>query len=151
MSGANMTDEIRPHPHNGGYSQEDGDDEERVTLVDDEGHEHDFTLVDVVEIEKSRYAVLLPEEDPEEGAYVFRLETDDRGEEVLVNVDDDSEFDRVVKALEEQEALEFGADTHTGDEADEEGYDDAAEDEDLDDDVDDDDSIPSEGEKGGRS
>ncbi len=77
-------------------------DEDRITLVDDEGHEHEFTLVDVVEVDRRRYAVLLPEEDPEEGAYVFRLDRDADGEEILVNVEDDDEFDRVVHALEEQ-------------------------------------------------
>jgi len=81
-------------------------DDDRVTLVDDEGNEHAFTLVGVVEVDQQRYAVLLPEEDPEEGAYVFRLESDADGEDILVNVEDDEEFDRVVKALESQEDLE---------------------------------------------
>ena len=95
-----MTDQKRPTPSDA--------DDDRVTLVDDEGNEHAFTLVDVVEVDQQRYAVLLPEEDPEEGAYVFRLETDADGDEILVNVEDDEEFDRVVRALENQEAPEEG-------------------------------------------
>lgn len=85
-------------------------DDDRITLVDDEGQEHEFTLVDVVEVDRRRYAVLLPEEDPEEGAYVFRLDRDEDGEEILVNVEDDEEFDRVVHALEEQGDAAFDED-----------------------------------------
>ena len=66
---------------------------ENITLVDDEGKAHEFTLVDVIEVAAQRYAVLQPE-DPEEGAVVFRVEG-----ETLLPVEDDEEFDRVVDAL----------------------------------------------------
>lgn len=116
---------------------DDAEDEDRVTLVDDEGQEHEFTLIDVVEVDKRRYAVLLPEEDPEEGAYVFRLENDADGEEVLVNVEDDDEFDRVVHALEEQEEGDEEDESDDGDAWDED--DDYDEDEEEDEDLDEDD------------
>ncbi len=103
-------------PDKRGRKAQAQDDEDRVTLVDDEGNEHDFTLIDVVEVDQQRYALLLPEEDPEEGAYVFRLEQDAEGEEILVNVDDDAEFDRVVKALEEQEHFDETSDEGSEDE-----------------------------------
>lgn len=79
-----------------------------VTLVDEEGHEHQFNLVDVVELEDRRYALMVPigdekagEEDEEEEAFIFRLETDEKGEDVLVDIDDDEEFERVCAAFDE--------------------------------------------------
>lgn len=66
---------------------------ENITLLDDEGKAHEFTLVDVIEVASQRYAVLQPE-DPDEGAVLFRVEG-----ETLLPVDDDEEFDRVVDAL----------------------------------------------------
>lgn len=82
-------------------------DDDLVTLVDEEGHEHQFTLVDVVELDDRRYALMVPagEEEEvgedEEEAFVFRLETDENGEEVLVDIDDDEEFERVCAAFDE--------------------------------------------------
>ncbi|MDQ7844819.1 MAG: DUF1292 domain-containing protein [Armatimonadota bacterium] len=66
-----------------------------ITLLDDEGRSHAFTLVDVVEVDDRRYAVLQPQ--GEEGsAVLFRVEG-----ELLTPVDEDEEFDRVVAELQE--------------------------------------------------
>lgn len=70
---------------------------ETITMLDDEGLPHDFTLVEVVEIEDRRYAVLQPE-DPEAGAVLFRVEG-----ETMRPVDDEEEFDQVVDALRDLE------------------------------------------------
>lgn len=79
--------------------------EERITLLDEEGRSRDFTLVDVIEVDERRYAVLQPIE-PAEGeddaaAVVFRIEDD-----TLVAIDDESEFDRVVEVLEATESYD---------------------------------------------
>jgi len=68
---------------------------ESITLLDDEGKSHEFTLVEVIEVASQRYAVLQPE-DEDEGAVLFRVEG-----ETLTPVGDDEEFDRVVDALRE--------------------------------------------------
>ncbi|MFS8543170.1 MAG: DUF1292 domain-containing protein [Limnochordales bacterium] len=47
-----------------------------------------------------------PEEGVEEGAWVFRLDTDDDGEQVLTLVEDDDEWERVRQAWEEQNGAE---------------------------------------------
>lgn len=70
---------------------------ETIRLLDDEGVPHEFTLVDVVEIDDQRYAVLQPE-DPAAGAVLFRVEGD-----TMAPVEDDDEFDRVVDALRDLE------------------------------------------------
>lgn len=78
---------------------------EAIVLVDEDGNEHTFVIVDVVMVDDNRYALLEPvdgDEDEEDGAYLFRLETVD-GAERLVVVEDDEEFERVVAALEEFE------------------------------------------------
>lgn len=80
---------------------------ERITLEDEEGNAHDFEVYDVVEIDDTRYALLIPadpEEDEEETAYLFRFDVDEDGEEVLTSVEDDDEWDRVEAFLEERDA-----------------------------------------------
>ncbi len=79
------------------------DNSEKITLVDEDGTEHGFTVVDMIEIVEKRYAVLLPEEDPEAGAVILRIEQDEHGEDFLVDIEDDEEFDEVVRALEEDD------------------------------------------------
>lgn len=77
-----------------------------ITLVDEEGEEHRFNLLNVVELDGAKYAVMVPEgnvanENDEEEAVIFRIETDDEGEEVLVDIEDDEEFARVCDYLDE--------------------------------------------------
>ncbi|MGE5582804.1 MAG: DUF1292 domain-containing protein [Bacillota bacterium] len=80
-----------------------------ITLVDEEGHEHRFNLLNIVEVENARYAVMIPElqeTEEEEEAVIFRIEADAEGEEVLVDIEDDDEFARVCEALDELELEE---------------------------------------------
>jgi uncharacterized protein YrzB (UPF0473 family) len=78
-----------------------------ITLVDEEGHEHRFNLLNIVEIDNSKYAVMIPEvqesEADQEEAVIFRIDTDEEGEEVLVDIEDDDEFAKVCEALDEME------------------------------------------------
>jgi len=72
---------------------------EVFTLLDEAGVPANFTLVDVVEVDQRRYAVLQPvaeaTEQEEDAAVVFRVE-----EDILVAIDDEAELDRVIEALE---------------------------------------------------
>jgi len=73
-----------------------------VVLVDEEGGEHQFAVVDIFPVEQKDYAVLAPlenleEEQEEEGddeAYIFRIEEVD-GEQTLVEVDSEEEWNNV--------------------------------------------------------
>ena len=79
--------------------------EQIITLEDDEGNTRDFEY-EVLEVDDVPYAVLVPvepEEDEEGTAYLFRIEVDENGEEVLVTVDDDDEWDRVEAYLDEHD------------------------------------------------
>ncbi|HEY8345321.1 MAG TPA: DUF1292 domain-containing protein [Bacillota bacterium] len=73
-----------------------------IVLVDEDGQEYRYTFERVLEMEEKKYVVLVPEiqENPEkEEAHVFRLETDETGEEILVDVED-AELEEVQQLLE---------------------------------------------------
>jgi uncharacterized protein YrzB (UPF0473 family) len=79
-----------------------------IVLRDEEGEEHEFMVVDFLEVGEREYVILLPLDDEvEEGeAVVFRLDVDDQGEEVLCEIEDDEEWEAVEKAWEKAVAGE---------------------------------------------
>jgi len=80
---------------------------ENVILVDEEGEEHTFVMLDVIEVEGGEYAILQPldeDEDDEPEAVILKIDTDDNGEEILTDIEDDEEWERVADAW--QEAME---------------------------------------------
>jgi uncharacterized protein YrzB (UPF0473 family) len=73
-------------------------DEDVIKLLDEDGAEHEFSVVDVLEVGDHRYAILQPlseGQDPDT-AVIFRMEDD-----ALVTIEDDAEFERVRQAFEE--------------------------------------------------
>ncbi|MBS3943198.1 MAG: DUF1292 domain-containing protein [Dethiobacter sp.] len=90
-----------------------------VTLLDDDGSEHDFAVIDIFSLNMKQYAILVPvryadqmDEDDEESddeAYIFRIEAhEESGEETLVEVVDEAEWNQVAKEWESR-AKEFDA------------------------------------------
>jgi putative Holliday junction resolvase len=81
----------------------DGTELDVITVSDEEGRQHEFTVLEYVEVEDRRYVVVIPTDAPEdEAAVILRVEGD-----TLVSVDDEEEFDQVVAALEsDREDLE---------------------------------------------
>jgi len=77
-----------------------GGDEDLITLLDEDGAEHEFSLVQVLEVDQRRYAVLQPVVSGEESetAVIFRMEDD-----TLITIEDDAEFERVRQAFEAAE------------------------------------------------
>jgi len=77
-----------------------GGDEDLITLLDEDGVEHEFSLVQVLEVDQRRYAVLQPVVSGEESetAVIFRMEDD-----TLITIEDDAEFERVRQAFEAEE------------------------------------------------
>lgn len=77
--------------------------EDIFTLTDEDGVEMQFTLLGSCEIEGTVYLALVPLEDNEAEEYVIlKRETDENGEEMLVTIDDDEEFDRVADLFEDE-------------------------------------------------
>ncbi len=83
-----------------------------IVLVDEEGVEHDFALVDRFQVDMTEYAILVPVIYTEEGkngeavdfedeAFIFRIDLDD-GEEMLVEVEDEKEWNQVASIWEER-------------------------------------------------
>lgn len=72
------------------------------TLVDEEGTEQTFELLDVMDLDDERYFALIPYyDDPEQLAeddgelIVLKSQMDEDGEELMVTIDDDEEYQRV--------------------------------------------------------
>lgn len=66
-----------------------------ISLMDDKGNEVDFEVIVTLSFKKKDYAILMPLDVEEDFAYIFRIDSDEKGEEVLVPIEDDDEFDEV--------------------------------------------------------
>jgi uncharacterized protein YrzB (UPF0473 family) len=89
-----------------------GENEDVITLLDEQGVEHEFSIVDVLEVSDQRYAILQPIESGEEPdtAVIFRMEGD-----ALVTIEDDAEFERVRAAFEAETDTADGEISANGD------------------------------------
>jgi uncharacterized protein YrzB (UPF0473 family) len=80
--------------------------DEIFTLTDEEGNESEFELIASQEIDGVMYVALVPytekNKDSDEQDYVvLKLMTDEKGEELLVTIDDDDEFEKVAEIFED--------------------------------------------------
>lgn len=79
-----------------------------VTVVDDEGNQHEFEIVDAIETDDGRYVALLPiYHDPNEllnddGELVILTVKEENGEDLLVPIEDDNEFEEIAGIFEER-------------------------------------------------
>ena len=72
------------------------------TLVDEEGVEQTFELLDVMEVDDDRYFALIPYyENPEDllddtaELIVLKSQLDENGEELMIYLDDEEEYQRI--------------------------------------------------------
>ncbi len=75
---------------------------EIFTLTDEEGNEHEFELMDVMEVDGTTYYALVPySEDPEAALeedtelVILKAGADDDGVDFLSTIDNDEEYDRI--------------------------------------------------------
>ncbi|MBQ6807793.1 MAG: DUF1292 domain-containing protein [Firmicutes bacterium] len=74
---------------------------EMITLIDEEGVEHEFEVEAFLEVDDEKYAVLIPQSDEYMNeAVIMRFGLDDEGEEVLFDIESDEEWERVADAYE---------------------------------------------------
>ena len=79
-----------------------------VSVLDDEGNEHQFELLDAIETDDGRYVALLPiyeEADAaleDDGELVILAVVNDEGEDLLVPIEDDEEFEEIAQIFEER-------------------------------------------------
>ncbi len=72
--------------------------EDLVTLVDEDGKEHDFEIADIVEFEDKEYALLLPYKstDPEQDEVLIMRYTEDKKDCIsFIDDKDEDEFQRL--------------------------------------------------------
>ena len=80
------------------------DEKDVVILTDEEGLEHQFIIIDMVEIETlGVYAMLMPMEieSENEDYYVIMKVIKDGEEEILMTIEDDAEYENVAKIIED--------------------------------------------------
>ncbi len=78
-------------------------DEEIFTLTDEDGEEKQFELIGSAELDGETYLALVPLEDNENNEYVIlKSDVDDEGDDILVTIDDDDEFNRVAEIFDEE-------------------------------------------------
>ena len=78
------------------------EEEEIITLTDDEGKEHDFILIDILKVDETDYAILLPSDDENDEAIILKIIADDEGNETLVEIEEDEEWEKVADAWNER-------------------------------------------------
>lgn len=80
-------------------------DDSVYTLTDENGNDEDFVLLGSAEIEGKVYLALVPaaQADSDNAEYVIlRQDKDENGEDFLVTIDDDEEFDTVADLFEDE-------------------------------------------------
>lgn len=68
-----------------------------IVLTDEDGGEHEFEVLEVLEVDQKSYAILQPTDTKDDEAIILRIEQDENGNEVLVNIEDDDEWDKVAE------------------------------------------------------
>ncbi len=71
------------------------------TLTDEEGNESEFEFFGELELDDNTYLALIPLGGEEDEYVILKVEVDENGDELLVTIDDDDEFDRVADAFED--------------------------------------------------
>ena len=85
-----------------------------VTVMDDEGVEHSFELLDAIETDEGRYVALLPVyDDPEEsleddGELIILEVQNEDGDDVLCPIEDEELFNEIGAIFEERLQDLFG-------------------------------------------
>jgi len=84
---------------------------DNITLIDEEGVEHEFEVEAFLDVDDQKYAVLVPQSDEYvDEAVILRFGVDEEGEEVLFDIDDDEEWEKVADAYEAFADDEYGLD-----------------------------------------
>ncbi|MFY9174555.1 MAG: DUF1292 domain-containing protein [Peptococcia bacterium] len=80
------------------------DNDEKIVLVDEDGVEHEFALIDVIEVDNEEYAILQPLNDFDEDdadAIILKITKDENGDDILIDIEEDEEWEKVADAWQE--------------------------------------------------
>jgi uncharacterized protein YrzB (UPF0473 family) len=79
-----------------------------VSVLDDEGNQHQFEILDAIETDEGRYVALTPVfDDPDQaveddGELIVLEVVNENGEDLLVPIEDDDTFDEIAGIFEER-------------------------------------------------
>jgi len=81
-----------------------------ITLIDEENVEHEFEIEAFLDVENNKYAVLIPicDDEAEDEAVLMRFGVDEDGEDILYDIEDDEEWEKVAEAYEAYAEEEYG-------------------------------------------
>lgn len=71
------------------------------TLVDEEGNEGQFQIIGEHEMDGVTYYALIPVDEESDEYVILKVGTDEDGEECLVSVDDDEEFEKIAEIFDD--------------------------------------------------
>lgn len=71
-------------------------------LTDEEGNENKFELQGSLELDGVTYLALIPIDETDDEFVILKAETDEDGEEILVTIDDDDEFDKIADIFQDE-------------------------------------------------
>ncbi|PRR77021.1 hypothetical protein CLLI_26360 [Clostridium liquoris] len=71
-----------------------------IALTDEEGNEIEFEVVTKLDIEDKEYVIVVPKDEDTDEAIALRIDKDEDGNDIMVTVDDENEFDIVAEAYE---------------------------------------------------
>jgi len=97
-----------------------------LTLVDDEGEEHEFEILDVIDNDDGCFYALLPTfETPQdkvdaEGTYYIFEAIEEDGEQQLAEVEDEALLDKLAELFESRFEELYDSEDETSDESDDE-------------------------------
>ena len=88
---------------------------EFFTLTDEDGNEIEFELIGETEVDGVLYLAMIPadQKGEEQGFYeyvILKNEVDENGEDMLVTLDDDAEFDKVADSFDDMFSEEIDLD-----------------------------------------
>lgn len=69
-----------------------------IRLIDENGEEKEFEVLATFDVEDNEYTALLPTD--EEEVYLLKMEYDENGDVMLMNIEDEDEFTDVAAAYE---------------------------------------------------
>lgn len=90
------------------FSMSEPFDTDLVTVLDEDGNQHEFELADAIETDDGRYVALLPVyDDPSDivdgdGELIILAVENENGEDMLVPIEDEEKFDEIAGIFEER-------------------------------------------------
>lgn len=83
-----------------------------LSLLDEEGNEHEFEILDEVDVDDNHYVALIPTseadaDDDEEGQLIVLRSEEEEGEEYLAYIENEEEFNKVSKIFVDRLSEEY--------------------------------------------